>query len=499
MAKSLAEGPLSLPNCRNRSSHTGDSPLSSSFVGQMPRKSMGGGDPQGDYRRNRLTSISIPYSAMAVIRFRWNGWPAATSVSSGPSPTAWARLCLVLVNSSSGKGCFLSPRLMEHWTSWAQDCASSAMASPRCASLECSLRGGGRLPGDGLPPPSRSGLVLNPDWTMIGSSPSVIARKKGEPRRIYRSVPVRLALVLRCSWGGSVEKVVLFWTTCPRRHWSRWIFRWCMVLAHCRYTSVAQIDEHPLAAGALLHSTGSLGCSKKEWKSSDSLAWCTNAVITICRSSRRLSLSVSSGSARELDSSPHLSVRGPPKPQVWWHHHATPKDGTPAEEVITRLVGAIGYRSSPGHEGRGRHLFIFRRRIISVIREQIWAQGIWVRVRGLRVFHPHRRAPIHGKVMLLDATSALGVLMRFLAIVVRVEVKCLGCRGLPSTTHCPAIPVQQVDVHRPCGAVRLGCTDYSEGVPLRGLFRKLWWPADFVPQLPADESRWVRWGSLFLL
>ena len=43
-----------------------------------------------------------------------------------------------------------------------------------------------------------------------------------------------------------------------------------------------------------------------------------------------------------------MSVRGPPKPQVGWHHHATPKDGTPAEGVITRLVGAIGYRSSPG-------------------------------------------------------------------------------------------------------------------------------------------------------
>lgn len=28
--------------------------------------------------------------------------------------------------------------------------------------------GGGRRPGDGLPPPSRSGLVLNPGWTMIG-------------------------------------------------------------------------------------------------------------------------------------------------------------------------------------------------------------------------------------------------------------------------------------------------------------------------------------------
>ena len=100
--------------------------------------------------------------------------------------------------------------------------------------------------------------------------------------------------------GGDLWRELLFWTTCPRRHWSRWIFRWCMVLAHCQYTSVAQIDEHLLAAGALLHSTGPLGCSKKEWKSSDSLAWCANAVITICRSSRRLSLCVSSCSASEL-------------------------------------------------------------------------------------------------------------------------------------------------------------------------------------------------------
>ena len=88
----------------------------------------------GEVHVGVVTCRGPPYSAMAVIRFRWNGWPAATSsLSSTPSPTAWARLCLVLFNSSSEKGCFLSPPLMERWTSWAQDCASGAMASPRCA------------------------------------------------------------------------------------------------------------------------------------------------------------------------------------------------------------------------------------------------------------------------------------------------------------------------------------------------------------------------------
>ena len=153
----------------------------------------------------------------------------------------------------------------------------------------------------------------------VASGEDVIARKKGD----------RGGSICPSRWlaGGDLWRELLFWTTCPRRHWSRWIFRWCMVLAHCQYTSVAQIDEHLLAAGALLHSTGPLGCSKKEWKSSDSLAWCANAVITICRSSRRLPLSVSSCSARELDSSPHVCEGStqtagrvtPPRHTEGWH------------------------------------------------------------------------------------------------------------------------------------------------------------------------------------
>ena len=34
-------------------------------------------------------------------------------------------------------------------------------------------------PAEGLPPPSRKGLVLNPDWTMIGSSSRVMVWERG--------------------------------------------------------------------------------------------------------------------------------------------------------------------------------------------------------------------------------------------------------------------------------------------------------------------------------
>ena len=49
---------------------------------------------------------------------------------------------------------------MEVWTSCAQACASGPLASPSFVSRDCGRRGGGLLPGEGLPPPSRSGLVL---------------------------------------------------------------------------------------------------------------------------------------------------------------------------------------------------------------------------------------------------------------------------------------------------------------------------------------------------
>ena len=45
---------------------------------------------------------------------------------------------------------------------------------PRACSRDWGREGGGRRPGEGLPPPSRSGLILKPDWTSTGSSMVVI-------------------------------------------------------------------------------------------------------------------------------------------------------------------------------------------------------------------------------------------------------------------------------------------------------------------------------------
>ena len=50
---------------------------------------------------------------------------------------------------------------------------------PRACSRDWGREGGGRRPGEGLPPPSRSGRILKPDWTSTGSSMVVIARDKG--------------------------------------------------------------------------------------------------------------------------------------------------------------------------------------------------------------------------------------------------------------------------------------------------------------------------------
>jgi hypothetical protein len=68
---------------------------------------------------------------------------------------------------------------MEIWTSCAQDWAKGAIESPMCAILDWGRSGGSLLPAEGLPPPSLNGLVLKPDWTMMGSSPNVMAWEKG--------------------------------------------------------------------------------------------------------------------------------------------------------------------------------------------------------------------------------------------------------------------------------------------------------------------------------
>ena len=65
---------------------------------------------------------------------------------------------------------------MDIWTSCAQDWAKGAIESPMCEILDW---GGGLLPAEGLPPPSLNGLVLTPDWTMMGSSPNVMAWERG--------------------------------------------------------------------------------------------------------------------------------------------------------------------------------------------------------------------------------------------------------------------------------------------------------------------------------
>ena len=45
-----------------------------------------------------------------------------------------------------------------------------------CAILDWGRSGGGFLPDEGFPPPSLNGL---PDWTMMGSSPNVMAWERG--------------------------------------------------------------------------------------------------------------------------------------------------------------------------------------------------------------------------------------------------------------------------------------------------------------------------------
>ena len=47
------------------------------------------------------------------------------------------------------------------------------------ATLEVGRIGGGRRPGDGFPPPSRKGLLLKPDWMMMGPYAIVMACERG--------------------------------------------------------------------------------------------------------------------------------------------------------------------------------------------------------------------------------------------------------------------------------------------------------------------------------
>ena len=68
------------------------------------------------------------------------------------------------------------------------------------------------------------------------------------------------------------------------------------------------MEEHCVATCAWLQSLGSFGCSRNEW-----IARCARAVMTTCRSSKTLSLSVSICSSNELVSSPQVWEGAPPR------------------------------------------------------------------------------------------------------------------------------------------------------------------------------------------
>ena len=223
---------------------------------------------------------------------------------------------------------------------------------PSWARVDARLNGGGSCPGDGLPPPSRKGLVLNPNCTTKFSSIREIrcARGREDGRSLTGSLwttwgsveaivfqdIVGLELIFPMSWsffemapakpniigGGyllrsedfmssgktwsgwlhfspsqqqmskSEDNVVDLATNWPSRRWSNLTRWWPTEACHARNTLVAHKEEQRCAEGEPLHSTGSCGCSKKEavgcWE-----CCFIRAMRNISRSTRRLSLSTS--------------------------------------------------------------------------------------------------------------------------------------------------------------------------------------------------------------
>ena len=88
-------------------------------------------------------------------------------------------ISLACLRTDGGKGCDLEPSSSEAATLASQSLERCWSCNPILASGDKGLDGGGRLPCDGLPPPSRRGRSLKPSCTTTESSCKAIAADKG--------------------------------------------------------------------------------------------------------------------------------------------------------------------------------------------------------------------------------------------------------------------------------------------------------------------------------
>ena len=110
----------------------------------------------------------------------------------------------------------------------------------------------------------------------------------------------------------SEERHVAFGTNCPSLHWSNFTRIWPTVGYHALNILVAHKLEHRDADGEELHSTGSLGCSKKEATGREQFCF-INVVKNIWRRMSRLSPSTSSCSKAVRVGSPHTKSSDLPR------------------------------------------------------------------------------------------------------------------------------------------------------------------------------------------
>ena len=159
------------------------------ILGSLPSvpDKAGGGDSQG----SAPLPLSIPpwlARFLAILRYgdeTPSGTPSLrmSGYSQSGSPRRRARpeinsscpsvtpvFSLICERRRAEKGCDLFPWWMEFVKSCTQGSQTAARSFARDGHGDFGRRWGGVLPQDGLPPPSRSGLVLKPSWTRTGLS-----------------------------------------------------------------------------------------------------------------------------------------------------------------------------------------------------------------------------------------------------------------------------------------------------------------------------------------